>query len=364
MQLKKRHLPLFLIIKMKSIKATKRIKRTERTKRTKRTKRIKTLKTAAPIILTLTLLTISILSAPGFDVYAESMPGAAGAVQPRFAYSSMEVLAKNGDLAKNGEALDLRAAAGQSLYGYDTLQGACANGGCAYYTLFNRNKNKCRIVRLDLASLNVIQVSAPLKLYHANNLTFNTKKNLLVATCCQVKGKRVVFIDPVTLTVVSKKDIKLKASKSIPKTVVRKYNGFTAIAYNEKYDCYVGRLRGNNNVIIFDGELKPVRYVKLRGKRTGLLNQGMESAGDYIYDVRSFKGKRKYSMVTIHDMSGAYAGAMKFAFGKKPGEELQCIFNDGDRFYAGFYYTTSQKHDDKKHHVKRYNRIYALKTAN
>ena len=351
MKLKKRRLPLFLIIKMKSIKATKRIKRTERTKR------IKKLKTAASIILALALLTISILPAPGFDVYAESMPGAAGAVQPIFAYSSMEVL------AKNGEALDLRAAAGQNLYGYDTLQGACANGGCAYYTLFNRNKNKCRIVKLDLASLNVIQVSAPLKLYHANNLTFNTKRNLLVATCCQVKGKRAVFIDPNTLTVVSKKDIKLKASKSIPESVVRKYSGFTAIAYNEKYDCYIGRLRGNNNVIIFDGDLKPVRYVKLRGKRTGLLNQGMESAGDYIYDVRSFKGKRKYSMVTIHDMSGAYAGAMKFAFGKKPGEELQCIFHDGDRFYAGFYYTTSQKHDDKKHHVKRYNRIYALKTA-
>ena len=246
MQLKKRRLPLFLIIKMKSIKATKRIKRTERTKR------IKKLKTAASIILALTLLTISILSAPGSDVYAESMPGAAGAVQPIFAYSSMEVL------AKNGEALDLRAAAGQNLYGYDTLQGACANGGCAYYTLFNRNKNKCRIVRLDLASLNVIQVSAPLKIYHANNLTFNTKRNLLVVTCCQVKGKRAVFIDPITLTVVLKKDIKLKASKSIPKSVVRKYSGFTAIAYNEKYDCYIGRLRGNNNVIIFDGELKPL----------------------------------------------------------------------------------------------------------
>ena len=110
-----------------------------------------------------------------------------------------------------------------------------------------------------------------------------------------------------------------------------------------------------------DGNLKPVRYVKLKGKRTGLLNQGMESVGDYIYDVRSFEGKRKYNLVTIHDMSGAYVGAMEFAYGQAPGNELQCIFHDGDRFYAGFYYTTSQKHDDRKHHVKRYNYIYALK---
>ena len=294
-----------------------------------------------------TLFAAFILITSSLPVYAE----------PIFGYSSMELL------TKNGEVFDLRAAAGQKLYGYDTLQGACANGGFVYYTLFDRKKNKCRIVKAELASLNVVMVSGPLPVYHANNLTFNTRRNLLLATCCQVKGKRVVFIDPQTLTVVTKKNIKLKASKSIPKSVVRKYKGFTAIAYNEKYDCYVGRLRDNNNVIILDGNLKPVRYVKLKGKRTGLLNQGMESVGDYIYDVRSFKGKRKYNLVTIHDISGAYVGAMEFAYGQAPGNELQCIFHDGDRFYAGFYYTTSQKHDDKKHHVKRYNYIYALKTV-
>lgn len=294
-----------------------------------------------------TLLAAFILITSCLPVYAEPITG----------YSSMELL------VKNGETFDLRTAAGQKLYGYDTLQGACANSGFFYYTLFNRNKNKCRIVKAELATLNVVMVSKPLPVYHANNLTFNTRRNLLLATCCQVKGKRAVFIDPETLTVVSKKNIKLKASKTIPKSVVRKYKGFTAIAYNEKYDCYVGRLRGNNNVILFDGNLKPVRYVKLKGKRTSLLNQGIESAGDYIHDVRSFKGKRKYNLVTIHDMSGAYVGAMKFAYGKAPGNELQCIFHDGDRFFAGFYYTTSQKHDNKKHHVKRYNYIYELTNA-
>lgn len=294
-----------------------------------------------------TLLAALVLITSSLPVYAEPIMG----------YSSMELL------VKNGNTFDLRAAADQKLYGYDTLQGACANNGFVYYTLFDRKKNKCRIVKAELESLNVVMVSGPLPVYHANNLTFNTRRNLLVATCCQVKGKRAVFIDPNTLTVVSKKNIKLKASKSIPKTVVRKYKGFTAIAYNEKYDCYVGRLRGNNNVILFDGNLKPVRYVKLKGKRASLLNQGMDSAGDYIYDVRSFKGKRKYNLVTIHDMSGAYVGAMKFAYGKAPGNELQCIFHDGDRFFAGFYYTTSQKHDNKKHHVKRYNYIYELTNA-
>ncbi len=265
-------------------------------------------------------------------------------------------------LTRDGKAFDLREAAGQSLYGYDTLQGACANNGIGYFTLYDRNKEKCKIVKVDLSTLDVIKVSAPLQVYHANNLTYNTKKNLIIATCCKVKTKRAVFVDPETLCVVSKKDIKLKKSKTIPKSVVRSYRGFTAIAYNEKHDCYVGRLRNNNNVIIFDGNLNPVRYIKLKGKRTDLLNQGMESVGDYIYDVRSFKGKRKYSMVTIHTLSGAFVGKMQFSYRKSPGYELECIFHDGDDFYSGYYYSTNQKRDYKKYRVKRDNYIYRLNT--
>lgn len=274
---------------------------------------------------------------------------------PAEAFAQSEYLTP---LTKNGAIFDFRAEAGQQLYGYDTLQGACANNGYAYLTLFDRKKNKCRIVKVDLSTLTVVQVSGPLKIYHANNLTYNTRKNLIVATCCQVKRKRVVFIDPNSLTAVGQKDIKLpKKSKMIPKKVARRYKGFTAIAYNEQYDCYVGRLRGDDNVIIMDGELRPQRYVKLSGKQKSLLNQGMESVGGYIYDVRSFKGKKKYNLVTIHTMSGAYVGRMAFDYGQDPGNELQCIFHDGDRWFAGFYYTTSQKHDDKKHHVNRTNWI-------
>ena len=318
------------------------------------------LKHTAAVILAAVILMMSGLGAYAEPVFGySSAAGSAASAEPIFSYSSIVPVTKD----RSAMALDLREAAWQKLYGYDTLQGACANDGFVYYTLFDRNKNKCRIVKMKLATRSVVKVSAPLSVYHCNNLTYNTRKKQLVATCCQVKDKRAVFIDPKTLTVISKKDIKLTASKKIPKSVVRKYKGFTAIAYNEKNDCYVGRLRGNNNVIIFDSNLNPVRYVKLKGKKTGLLNQGMESVGDYIYDVRSFKGKYKYNMVTIHNMSGTCVGKMKIPYGIGPGNELECLFHDGSRYYVGFYYTTSQKHDDKKHHVKRSNSFYELRTA-
>ena len=290
---------------------------------------------------------------------------AGSTVEPAFASGSLYAKSSKASLSllkKKGKAFDFRKAARQKLYKYDSLQGACAHDGFAYLTLYDRNVEKCRIVKVRLDDLKVIKVSRPLPVYHANNLTYNTKKDLIVATCCRVKGRRAVFVDSQTLKVRYKKDIKLtKKVRHLPRSVRRNFKGFTAIAYNEKHDCYVGRLRGNDNVIIFNGKLKPVKYVKLSGKKTYLLNQGMESAGNYIYDVRSFKGRHKYSLVTIHTLSGKYVGKMKFPYKKSPGHELQCIFHDGGTFYAGFYYSTSQYHDTRANHVKRYNRLYRIR---
>jgi hypothetical protein len=304
----------------------------------------KTRNTAARLLTFIILLSSIIVLSSAIPAFAS----------PITSYKSMKLL------KKEGKTFDLRKESRQILYLYDTLQGACANDGYGYFTLYNRSVEKCKIVKVDLADMDVVKVSKPLPVYHANNLTFNTKKNLIVATCCKVKDKRAVFIDPETLMVKYKKDIKLKASKKIPKSVVRSYKGFTAIAYNEKHDCYVGRLRGNNNVIIFNGNMKPVKYVELKGKKTWLLNQGMESVGNCIYDVRSFKGSHKYNSVTIHTLSGKYVGKMNFSYGKDPGRELECLFHDGNQFYVGFYRSTSQLRDDQKYLVKRYNYIYAL----
>lgn len=262
-------------------------------------------------------------------------------------------------IKKGGSFFNFRVEAKQKLYKYDTLQGACANNGYAYLTLYDRNVEKCKIVKVDLSGPKVVRVSKALPVYHANSLTYNTRKNLLVATCCQVKGERAVFVNPNTLKVKSHKDIHLTSSvKDLPSKVRRNYVGFTAIAYNKKHNCYVGRLRYSSNVIIFDSRLNPKKYVKLHGKKRFLLNQGMESVGDYIYDVRSFKGRHKYSMVTIHKMNGGFVGQIRVPYGKKSGNELQCVFHDGKQFYAGFYRTTSQYNDTRRNKVKRYNKLY------
>ena len=262
---------------------------------------------------------------------------------------------------KDGQPFNHRVEAGQKLYGYDTLQGACANNGFAYMTLYDRNVEKCKIAKVDLKTLEVVKVSAPLPVYHASTLTYNTRKNQIVATCCRVKTKRAVFINPNTLTVIGHKDIKLtKKVKRLPKKERKRFKGFTAITYNEKNNCYVGRLKNSGNAIVFDGNLNPKKYIKLKGKNKKLLNQGMESIGNYFYVIQSFKGKYKYNLVTKYTFSGKCVGRMTFPYGKYPGSELQCIFHDGKTVYAGFYLTTSQKNDTKANHVNRVNKLYRV----
>lgn len=275
-----------------------------------------------------------------------------------------QVTAKMTLIMKGNTAFNFRTAAKQKLYQYDTLQGACANGGYAYLTLYNRRVERCKIVKVKLSNLSIVKVSASLPIYHGNNLTYNTRKNRIVATCCTTEKSaknRVVFINPKTLKVTAVKNIKLtKKVKKLPKKVWKKNKGYTAIAYNEKHNCYVARLRQNDNIVILNKDLKPLRYVVLKGKKTGLLVQGIETVGDYIYDVRSFKGRYHYCMVTVHTMSGKYVGQMKFPIGAAPGRELECIFHNGKQFYAGFYYSTSQMDDTKRNHVNRVNLIQRL----
>lgn len=267
-------------------------------------------------------------------------------------------------LTKENATFNYRISAKQKLHQYDTLQGACASGGYAYLTLYNGKVEKCRIVKVRLSDLSIVKVSKTLPIYHGNNLTYDTKKNRIVATCCTTIEKakyRVVLIHPKTLKVISTKNAKLtKKVKNLPKKVRTKNIGYSAIAYNEKHNCYVARMRDDGNVVILSKNLVPLRYVVLKGKKTGLLEQGIETDGNYIYDVRSFEGKYNYCMVTVHTMAGKYVGQIKFPNTTPPKKELECIFHDGKQFYAGFFYSTIRMNYTKQYHSTRVNLIQRL----
>ena len=101
--------------------------------------------------------------------------------------------------------LELRRAAKQKVPGFDTVQGACYAKGYVYYLLENRNvsysRGRCKIVKMKLSKKKVVRVSAPLKLSHGNDITFDTKRNRIVVAHSTPNPKQISVVDPKTLKV-------------------------------------------------------------------------------------------------------------------------------------------------------------------
>lgn len=259
----------------------------------------------------------------------------------------------------DGTVFDLMKQAGQKLYQYDTLQGASAGKGYAYFTLYNRKNNRVKIVKVRLCSMEVVKVSGALKVHHANEITYNGRKNIIVVANSTPKPKRLTVIDANTLKIKYHKTLKVtKKVKGMSKSQRKKFKGVGAIAYNEKHDIYVCRMRKSHDLLFLNSNLKPYKRVRQNAKLK-LLYQGMDSYKDCIMIVQSFKGKKKYDAVTIYNMKGKKIARFTIGAGK-PMLELQTVFHDGNQFYAGAYFSYGAKADLQKLHVKRENRIYRI----
>ncbi len=252
--------------------------------------------------------------------------------------------------SSDGAAFNLTRAAGQKLYRYDTLQGACANDGYGYFTQYNRKNDKTKIVKVRLADMRVVKVSKPLNIKHANGITYNTRKDIIVVANSTPRPKRLSVIDPRTL--------KLKYHKTI-KTKWRNFRGVGAIAYNEKHNCYICYTRKYHDLVLLNEKLKPYKRIRKNAGKN-MIYQGLDSLGDRIYLCQSFKGRRNYNLITVYNMKGRVVSKVKLRTGK-PKKELETIFHDGTRFYAGFYSFYGAKADEQSRHVKRKNYVFRFR---
>lgn len=266
---------------------------------------------------------------------------------------------------KDGDYLDIAKLTGQNVNGYSVHQGGCMHNGYAYIALYKKFQDMyCKLVKLKLDTLEVVKVTEPIVLHHANCLTYDTKRDRIVVTACRVEWGRAIYVDPETLEITGYTDITLNPKiKNITRTALIRYKGFTAIAYNEDNDRYYGRLRNINDIIEMDADMKPLKYIKLEGKRSNLMNQSIAVIDNKIYDVRSFKGRYDYNLITVHTLTGAFVDQIRisteqYADGSR--RELECLMNDGDDMYIAFYRSLYWKNPDGTMGVKRRNYLYQL----
>lgn len=237
----------------------------------------------------------------------------------------------------SGKRWDIRIQAGQRLYRYDTIQGACSHGKYAYMALYNRNAERIKIAKVDLSKMKVVKVSGAITGHcHANTLTYNTRTRLLAAVCGKKDKKRVFFISARTLKKTGSRVF------SIPDSFVHTdYKGVGGLAYNPQKNRYILKIYGpTNRIVRYTRDFRSKTYVPISKNRSYLLPQGIYSKGNYMYDLQSFQGSHKYNLITIRTIKGKFVGRVRVPTGSGKQlyelESLSCNERTG-KWYICFY---------------------------
>jgi hypothetical protein len=193
-----------------------------------------------------------------------------------------------------------------------TVQGGYTD--CKYhYQLFikkdtasDEENNIVRLVKYDLESGEQVQVSEPLPLNHANDLTYNAKRGVFVAVHNNPHRKWVSLIDPETLTVIE--------------TIQMEYKIYS-ISYNEARDQYVVGLSGGQTFRFLDADFKAVDDVVFQPTEltTGYTTQGATSDENFIYFVLY-----NQNVITVYDWDGNFVSIIKLTVEGEP-ENLSVV---------------------------------------
>jgi len=150
--------------------------------------------------------------------------------------------------------------------GCGIAQGAASDGTYVYLAMRNSDDTGTVIAKHRLDDGSFVAVSGVLDLGHANDMTFNTKQNVLVVAHGQKQGKILTLINPETLEAIENVDIE---------------KGAGAIAYRPENDTYAIS-QGGKSLHFLDGELAYVKSFE-RTKVEGYTAQGMGADENFIF---------------------------------------------------------------------------------
>ena len=209
---------------------------------------------------------------------------------------------------------NIEADAGMSPY--VSAQGACTDGEYAYFALPN---GATTMLKYDLKNWQLVKKKTGLVLGHANDMTYNSKKNYIAVSHNAPEYNIISIVDPETLKVTESYEIKLK---------------IYSIAYCEKLDCYFVGISGGYNFAKLDSEFNVVK--KYKGVKSGYVRQGADCDDQYIYFTQSGGS----NIVVVYDLNGKYVDD----FALSSDNEVENIFHIGNDFYSTLHYYGSYLH--------------------
>ena len=273
--------------------------------------------------------------------------GISGRVDLNFEFKRVNKTASLSLAKKSGKTFELNSVAGQSSGQYSIVQGSCTDGTYGYYILYNKSKDKCRILKCKLSNNAKVKLSGVLKLNHGNDVTYNSNIKRLVVTHYTGRPYRLTLIDPATLKVKSYKDIKVPTSlDGASASELKAIKGFSDVAYSSARKQYVLRIKSSQNYLILDANMAPVKYVKV-SKKGSNTNQGIDVNNAYIFALQSKKGS--YNTVLVYDWTGKYQYRIKLP----TKHVVQSIFHKGSKFYAATYKSYYKKYYTTHYKTKK-----------
>lgn len=235
--------------------------------------------------------------------------------------------------SKNSKKLELRKLSGQKMENFDTMQGGVAYGNTGWYIMYDRNKSKCKIAKINLKTKKLIKVSPELNISHGNDIAYNSNRKQLVVAHGAPNYKLVSFVDPDSLVI--QKTVTLTLPKGTPgasDSNCSNFSGITAIAYNTNHKMYVARLKSQGHIVQYDENLNAVKYVRL-DKKDNYLFQCMDSYSEYMLVGQSPGNGGKENIISVYNWDGKYMSRVSLG----STYELENVYHKNGNFYAGFY---------------------------
>ena len=209
-------------------------------------------------------------------------------------------------IKKKSVAIDLRAMIDEGHKGYSVVQGSCTDGTYAYYMMVSAANQKGRLLKVRMSDNKVVKKSAVVDVNHGNGICYDSKRKLIVSTTYHDKRQTLAFFDANTLAFKGFQKVKFNNYKDAGAGSINskdRKKGLSAIAYNRKYDCYLGMETTYHNIIIYDAAT-----LEAIGKASTNVNgnypelwQSMDADDKYVYYVLSPGSGQPYNVILCLD---------------------------------------------------------------
>lgn len=259
---------------------------------------------------------------------------------------------KNGIVRRVKMRLDVRIAARQKLYGYDTVQGAASSPKFSYTILLNKSNGRCRIVKMKGGTGKVIRVSKSMYLGHGNGMTYNPDKKILVVAHGKATERVVSVVRSTDLKFLRR--VKIKIGKSLcgyNGSTLYKIKTFSGISYVRSKKQYMLTPNEKVGCVYVDENFRPVRYLNLYYKFPNQ-TQGSHTSGDYIFRSASPKGSGPDNAIFIYDLFGTFLKKIKVPVAG----ELESLYFIGSKLFGAIYrsrYVTRTKTVKEYYYLKK-----------